>query len=190
MENIKYIKLGDLLPCPYNREIDKAKVVDIKNKIKETGIIKPFVVTEVSSDGGTKIMITDGHHRYLAMKELVDEGKYTLDSEIPTVMAGEKGVETAKDEAPQEVKESLLESLLKINEETKIKRILITSAEGTWPDFHAIKFMVEMQDGKQYSYRAEASPFMIRKFNTLLKARALGKALSFIKPYVMPKEQL
>jgi len=104
-EEIEYFTLEGLLPCPYNREIDRSKVDDIKQRIKETGIIKPFVVTEVNAEEGPKIMITDGHHRYLAMQELIKEGDYKIDVKVPTVIANEGGVETAKDNKPEEVKE-------------------------------------------------------------------------------------
>ena len=102
----EYVKLSDLLPCPYNRKIDKAKVEDIKNKIKDTGVVKPFVVTEIGSDNGNQLMITDGHHRYLALKDLIKDGDYKEDSKVPVVVSDEQGTKTADAEKPKEVKES------------------------------------------------------------------------------------
>lgn len=88
MAESKDVKLADLLPCPYNRDVDQAKIAAIKSAIETSGEIKPLVVTEVSTDQGKRLMITDGHHRYLALKELgiVD---------VPVVMADEKGIATA-----------------------------------------------------------------------------------------------
>jgi len=112
---IEYVKLSELLPCPYNRKIDRDKVDNIKDAIKSTGEVKPFVVTEVNSEDGKTLMITDGHHRHIALKELIADGEYDADSKVPVVMADEKGVETAKDEKPQEVKEA-------INEEYRLEK--------------------------------------------------------------------
>lgn len=115
---IQYVCIKDLLPCPYNREIDQAKVDEIKKAIQDTGIIKPFVVTEVNSDGGSMLMITDGHHRHLALKELIEDGIYDFDSKVPVMMADEDGINTADGESPKNIKETLNEA-----QETTIFRI-------------------------------------------------------------------
>lgn len=106
----KYVKLSELLPCPYNREVDEAKVADIKDAVIQTGEIKPFVVTEVKTDEGERLMITDGHHRHLALLDLAHHGpsQFDLNMKVPVVMADERGVETASQEKPTEVKKELM----------------------------------------------------------------------------------
>ena len=94
------LNLSDLLPNPLNREIDREKVKKIKQAIVTTGMIKPLVYTEVKTDSGDKMMLTDGHHRYVALKEL----GY---AKVPAVMADERGVETAAQEKPQEVEKTV-----------------------------------------------------------------------------------
>lgn len=88
-----------LLPCPYNRALNKEKVLAIKLMIKLTGEIRPFVVVEVLTDQGKKMMITDGHHRSIAIQELIKEGWFDKDVEVPVVISGEAGVDSAKDTA-------------------------------------------------------------------------------------------
>lgn len=90
------VNLDELLPNPYNRDIDKEKVASIKRAILTTAEIKPLVVTEIDRDGKPALMLTDGHHRYVALKEL----GY---SKAPAVMSDERGVHTADKEKPDEV---------------------------------------------------------------------------------------
>jgi hypothetical protein len=97
-EGMKYVELDSLLPCPYNRTLDKEKVEAIKKKVEETGTIKPFVVTEVSTDDGEKLMIVDGHHRYEALKSLGWAHK------VPVVMADHRGIDTANQMKQEEIK--------------------------------------------------------------------------------------
>ena len=90
------INLNEVLLNPYNKDIDKDKVEEIKGKIKESGEIKPLVVTEVDNDGKKSLMLTDGHHRYHALKEM---GYKTA----PAVMADDRGTETAKEREPKSI---------------------------------------------------------------------------------------
>lgn len=118
MADVKYIPIKSLLPCPYNREIDEAKVESIVDAIKETGEIKPFVVTEVKTDDGDKLMITDGHHRYLALQQI--PGIAT----VPYVMADERGVDTANEVGPKDVLKGLLSVL------SLVKQVIEAPVEG------------------------------------------------------------
>lgn len=81
------IKISELLPNPYNRTLDRSKVDKIKQAIKTSGIIKPLVYTEIDHNGKPGKMVTDGHHRFVALKEL---GYKT----VSVVMSDERGIET------------------------------------------------------------------------------------------------
>ncbi len=83
------MKLSDLLQNSLNRKIDRAKVASIKQAIKVSGVIKPLVYTEVMTDKGQENMLTDGHHRYVALKEMGYK-------DAPAVMADERGIKTAQ----------------------------------------------------------------------------------------------
>lgn len=94
----RMISISSLLPCPYNREIDEDKIDSIEKAIKSSGQIKPFVITEVSTDKGKELMITDGHHRYLTLQRMIKKGELPKDTKVPVVMADEEGIDTAKGE--------------------------------------------------------------------------------------------
>lgn len=81
------IKISELLPNPYNRTLDRNKVDKIKQDIKTSGKIKPLVYTEIDHDGKPGKMVTDGHHRFVALKELGYE-------KVPVIMSDERGTET------------------------------------------------------------------------------------------------
>lgn len=97
-----FVPLSSLLPCPYNREIDENKKAKIWHDIKFTGEIKPLVVTEVKTDSGKELMITDGHHRYLALKELAGD-VLSKDPMVPCIMADKRGTASASDEKKRAV---------------------------------------------------------------------------------------
>ena len=99
--DVNWLYVGDVLVNPYNRDVDKNKVASIKRSIEESGKVKPLVYAEVDKDGRPADMITDGHHRYLALKEL--GYKY-----IPAVVSGEDGVETARNEEPVDLRKEVL----------------------------------------------------------------------------------
>ncbi len=84
---IEEINISELLPNPYNRTLDRNKVDKIKHAIKISGDIKPLVYTEIDHDGKPGKMVTDGHHRFVALKELGYE-------KVPVVMSDERGIET------------------------------------------------------------------------------------------------
>lgn len=91
-----YEKFVELLPCPHNRKTDRAKVKEIKKAIESTGEVKPFVVCEVFTDHGARLMITDGHHRHEAMLDLIAGGRFRSDCEVPCVFsAGAEGIRSA-----------------------------------------------------------------------------------------------
>lgn len=96
--NAKYLNFQELLDCPYNRTVDVAKVAAIQAAIELEGDVKPFVVVEVRTDSGVKFMITDGHHRALAIRSLIAAGKLAADVRVPYVISGEEGVNSAKKE--------------------------------------------------------------------------------------------
>jgi len=73
------IAISDLLPCPLNRDIDPEKVHAIKDAITSTGEIKPLSVTEIDTNSGKRMMVSDGHHRLIALKSLQSEGKLRSD---------------------------------------------------------------------------------------------------------------
>jgi len=107
--------LDELLPNPFNRNLQREKINHIKEAIKESGEIKPLVITEILTDDGTAHMLIDGHHRYVALKEL----GYT---EVPAVMADEDGIHSADEEDPIAVSKSmaqLRDLVIKINRLTK-----------------------------------------------------------------------
>ncbi len=97
------VPLNELLPCPHNRTLDRAKVDAIKANIEETGTIRPFVVSEVLTDFGVCLMITDGHHRHIAIKELTKEGKLRENTDVPCVISGEKGINSAQYEMRRKI---------------------------------------------------------------------------------------
>lgn len=99
--DVKWLYVDDVLVNPYNREVDKEKVAAIRRSIEESGKVKPLVYAEVDQDGKPADMITDGHHRYLALKEL--GYKY-----IPAVVSGEDGVKTAQNEEPVDLRKEVL----------------------------------------------------------------------------------
>ncbi len=83
------MKLSDLLQNPLNRKIDREKVAKIKQAIEISGVIKPLVYTEIMTDKGKENMLTDGHHRYIALKEMGYKN-------VPAVMSDERGIRTAQ----------------------------------------------------------------------------------------------
>jgi hypothetical protein len=85
-------KIEDLLTNPYNRDIDPVKVSHIKAEIQRTGKVYPIVYSEVDNDGKPGKMITDGHHRFFALKELGH-------TDVPVIMSDERGLDT---KAPKE----------------------------------------------------------------------------------------
>lgn len=91
------MKLSNLLQNPLNRKIDRARVAKIKRAIKTSGVIKPLVYTEVMTDKGKENMLTDGHHRYVALKEMGYK-------DAPAVMSDERGIETAQNIDARQVK--------------------------------------------------------------------------------------
>ena len=82
------IEISELLPNPYNRTLDRDKVDKIKQAITTSGEIKPLVYTEIDHDGKPGKMVTDGHHRFVALKELGYE-------KVPVVMSDERGTGTS-----------------------------------------------------------------------------------------------
>ncbi|KKN01816.1 hypothetical protein LCGC14_1123980 [marine sediment metagenome] len=93
------LRLSDLKENPLNRDIDRDKVAEIKRAIIRTGLIKPLVYTEIMTDDGKKNMLTDGHHRYIALKEMGHK-------KAPAVMADERGIDTANKAKPEAVKKA------------------------------------------------------------------------------------
>lgn len=93
---IAKIAFKELIPCPYNRQIDREKVIAIKRDILATGEIKPFVIVEVATDDGAAWMITDGHHRQIAIQELTSEGRMVENPIVPCVVSGEEGTRSAR----------------------------------------------------------------------------------------------
>jgi len=94
------MKLNALLQNPLNRKIDRAKVANIKQAIKVSGVIKPLVYTEVMTDKGKENMLTDGHHRYIALKEMGYK-------DAPVVMSDERGIATAQFQDMKTVKKAI-----------------------------------------------------------------------------------
>lgn len=92
-------KISELLPNPYNRELDPEKVENIKAEIKRTGEIRPLVYSEVDNDGKPGKMVTDGHHRFKALKDL----GYT---EVPVVLSDKRGLDTKAPKAEVEKRRS------------------------------------------------------------------------------------
>jgi len=93
------LRLSDLRENPLNREIDQDKVAEIKRAITRTGIIKPLVYTEIMTDNGKENMLTDGHHRYVALKQMGYR-------RAPAVMADERGIDTANQAKPEPVRKA------------------------------------------------------------------------------------
>lgn len=90
----EHIELSALLPCPYNRKVDKKVVERIMRAIRETGDIKPLMVARVLTDSGYRFMLTDGHHRYLAIKKLVVRRELPKTVRVPFVVAQESPVDS------------------------------------------------------------------------------------------------
>ena len=88
-------KLSELLPNPYNRELDRNKIEHIKSEITRTGEVRPLVYSEVDNDGKPAKMLTDGHHRFVALKELGHD-------EVPVVLSDERGLDTKAPKADVE----------------------------------------------------------------------------------------
>lgn len=105
-QKVLYVPFAELLPCPYNRALDPGKVEDIKSAIRESSHIRPFVAVEVSTDDGSRFMITDGHHRHQALKEMLDAGELLPTLKAPFVLSGPEGVRTADRTMPAEVREN------------------------------------------------------------------------------------
>jgi hypothetical protein len=90
---VEQLAIEEVLVNPYNREVDRNKVDNIKQAIQETSSIKPSVYSEVDNDGKKGKMIIDGHHRYLALKEL---GYMS----IPARLANSRGTKTSDNDLP------------------------------------------------------------------------------------------
>lgn len=105
---VLYAAPADLLPCPYNRALDRKKVNVIKAAIIESQCVKPFVVTEVSTDDGPRLMVTDGHHRLVAVNELTQSGELPATLKVPFVMAGDAGTKSADANLPAKVRQNAL----------------------------------------------------------------------------------
>lgn len=105
--------ISDLLVNPYNRDIKREKVDSIKQAIKESGEIRPLVYAEVDHDGKPGKMITDGHHRYHALKEMGYK-------EVPVIMQDERGIKTKAPmkEVEKSKKSMTNEEILKFIKET------------------------------------------------------------------------
>lgn len=89
VDGVEYLKVSEVLVNPYNREPDRNKVDKMKEDIDHSGRVIPLVYSEVDKDGHSAKMITDGHHRYLAIKELGYK-------EFPAVMSNENGTESSR----------------------------------------------------------------------------------------------
>jgi len=100
------IPIDELLPNPHNRAIERPKVEAIKKDILATKSIKPFVVAEVLTDSGPRMMITDGHHRLIAVSELIREGKLTAGQKVPAVTSGDAGIRSADGVAKKKIMNS------------------------------------------------------------------------------------
>lgn len=86
-----YVRFSDLLPCPYNRTIDDKKVEAIYKAIRDGATLKPLTVTEVRTDDGIKYMVTDGHHRYLAINKIgMEKVQCTLSAKLKNSKASLK----------------------------------------------------------------------------------------------------
>lgn len=96
----KILRLKELKENPLNRDINRDKVAEIKRAIIRTGQIKPLVYTEIMTDDGKENMLTDGHHRYVALREMGYK-------RVPAVMADERGIDTANKAKPEKVKKHL-----------------------------------------------------------------------------------
>jgi len=83
----EYCNISELLVNPYNRDVNREKVESIKQAIKDSGEIRPLTYAEVDHDGKPGKMITDGHHRYHALKEMGYK-------DVPIIMQDERGIET------------------------------------------------------------------------------------------------
>lgn len=101
--DVEMLVMSEVLVNPYNREVDRAKVNAIKESVKGSGAVKPVVYSEVDRDGAPAKMITDGHHRYVALKEL----GY---AEIPARMSDEDGLDTTADDEPVKLRKEIVTS--------------------------------------------------------------------------------
>jgi len=90
---IEHLAVSSVEENPLNREIDRSKVEGIKRNIEQTGSVKPLVYVEIDKDGQKSRMITDGHHRLVALMEL---GYDTF----PARVSDDRGVDTTKDDLP------------------------------------------------------------------------------------------
>lgn len=97
---IEHLGMGDVEENPLNREIDRGKVDGIKRSVEETGSVKPLVYVEIDKDGAKSKMITDGHHRLVALKEL-GYGSF------PARVSDERGTDTAADDLPVKLRKEV-----------------------------------------------------------------------------------
>ena len=97
---VEKISISDLKPNPLNRTIDPVKVTAIKQSIEDTGLVKPLVYADILTDEGEQKIVTDGNHRYFALKLIGAE-------KIPAVKADSRGIQSA-DFLPQIPVEKIL----------------------------------------------------------------------------------
>lgn len=100
IDDVEWLDMNEVLTNPYNREVDRNKVDGIKQTVQETNSVKPVVYSEVDKDGKTANMITDGHHRYVALKEL----GYT---QIPARLSDENGTDTTVEDNSVRLKKEI-----------------------------------------------------------------------------------
>lgn len=121
---IEHLSTNDVDENPLNREIDRSKVDGIKQHIEDTGSIKPLVYVEIDKDGKKAKMITDGHHRLVALKEL----GY---SKFPARVSDDRGTDTTKDDQPiklqKEISSVAVEGLALVRQDLQGRRAMRTT---------------------------------------------------------------
>lgn len=96
---IKYIPIEELIENDKNEGFSIEDIEELKTSIEEIGLEQNLVVTP---DDGSKYRILTGHRRYIALKELVAEGK-TKFKNVPCVVKDLAKIDLPLDEETKEL---------------------------------------------------------------------------------------
>lgn len=84
-DRVEWLSIDEFFLNPYHVPGNREIIDEKKDKIKETGRVKPLLYSEIDNSGKIDKIIVDGYHRFIALKEL----GY---NKIPVVRIDRKGV--------------------------------------------------------------------------------------------------
>jgi len=89
-DRVEWLPVDEFFLNPYHTPANRSIVDEKKQKIQETGKVKPLLYSEIDNSGKIDKIIVDGYHRFIALKELGYD-------KVPAIHINEDGVRVSDD---------------------------------------------------------------------------------------------